>query len=373
MAQAFKEHFNHEAVKTLASQLQSTWPEFDGDAFVAAVVPHLPALALKQRSALIQRELGRYLPSDFAVSADVLYRCLAPKAEKGWQASDGDGVSGWLIMPLADYVAEQGQQHLPLALDLLKAMTSRFSSEFAIRPLLQRFPEQTLAALKHWVNDDDEHVRRLVSEGTRPRLPWGIRLTQFIADPRPMLPLLEQLRDDSSEYVRRSVANHLNDIAKDHPELIAELAREWMQNAPLTRQKLLRHGCRTLIKQGHRATLAVFGWQPITLSEVSFSVSPQAIVLGHSLQLQAQLIAVCSQPVVVDFAIHLLRANGATSVKVFKGRELQLQAGQSVVWQKQHAIKAVTTRRYYPGRHRVDLLVNGECVASSEFELLSEA
>ncbi len=188
-----------------------------------------------------------------------------------------------------------------------------------------------------------------------------------------MLPLLEQLRDDSSEYVRRSVANHLNDIAKDHPELIAELAREWMQGAPLTRQKLLRHACRTLIKQGHRATLAVFGWQPVTLSEVSFSVSPQAIVLGQCLQLQAQLTATRSQPVVVDFAIHLLRANGSTSVKVFKGRELQLQAGQSVVWQKQHAIKPVTTRRYYPGRHRVDLLINGECVASSQFELLSEA
>lgn len=371
MPEAFKEKFNSTAVNDLAAQLKRAWPEFEADAFAEQIIALLPELELKQRSDEIKQALRQYLPDDFEHSADIIVNSLAGKAQLGWQQSDSEGVSGWMIMPLADYVADYGHEHFERSMVLLKQMTSRFSSEFAIRPFIQHQPARTFAVLASWVNDDDEHVRRLVSEGTRPRLPWGIRLQALVRDPSASLPLLQQLKDDPSEYVRRSVANHLNDIAKDHPDLVADIAMNWMKDADVQRRRLLRHACRTLIKQGHKPTLAVFGYGPVKVQSLNFAVSQDEISLGQSLQLQASFKVAREQPLIIDYAIHHPRANGSVSAKVFKGRTLTAAAGEEVQFSKSHAIKAITTRRYYPGWHQVDLLINGECVASSGFELLA--
>ncbi|ASP40305.1 hypothetical protein CHH28_17190 [Bacterioplanes sanyensis] len=369
MPEAFKEHFNADAVLQLAEQLQQVWHDFDQQGFIARVAPNLAPLELKQRSDLIRQSLHEFLPADFEQAVAILCSALAPKSPQGWQGSDAPGISGWMIMPVADYVAEHGQQQVELSLSALKQMTSRFSSEFAIRPFLQQHPQQTLSTLQQWLHDDDEHVRRLISEGTRPRLPWGVRLTQFIDEPSTMIPLLEALRDDPSDYVRRSVANHLNDIAKDHPELVAELSRCWSQGANEQRMRLLRHACRTLIKQGHQATLAVFGYGEPQLEGLAFTVTPARIRLGDSICLELTVSAAVEQSLVIDYAIHHQRANGTTRAKVFKWRQAQLSGGEEASWQKQHAIKPITTRNYYPGRHQVDVLINGQVMASAQFEL----
>ncbi len=170
-------------------------------------------------------------------------------------------------MPMAHYVGLRGHDHFDLSMTLLKAFTKRFSSEFGIRFFLLDDPEQTLSVLKQWTKDEDKHVRRLVSEGSRPRLPWAMRLPLFIKDPAPVIVLLELLKDDNDEYVRRSVANNLNDIAKDHPSVVADIAGQWMQGADKQRQQLIRHACRTLIKQGNKKVLRVFGFKPVGWAE----------------------------------------------------------------------------------------------------------
>jgi 3-methyladenine DNA glycosylase AlkC len=162
-------------------------------------------------------------------------------------------------MPLTHYVGRNGLKHFDLSMMLLKEMTKRSSSEFDIRYFLLDSPLRAISILQEWTQDPNQHVRRLVSEGTRPRLPWAMRLPVFIEDPSPLIPLLDALKDDEEEYVRRSVSNNLNDIAKDHPDVVAGIARQWLKGASKNRQRLVRHACRTLIKQGHKETLAALG------------------------------------------------------------------------------------------------------------------
>jgi len=275
-------------------------------------------------------------------------------------------------MAMAEYIARRGQGHVALSLDTLKDMTSRFSSEFAVRSFLTNHPEQTLEMFSTWTTDKNEHVRRLVSEGTRPRLPWGMRLHAFVADPSAVVTLLETLMDDPSEYVRRSVANNLNDIAKDHPDLVADIAQNWMVDASADRQRLIRHGLRTLIKAGHENALQALGFGPAQIEVKDFSLGTPQVVLGDALSFHIEIASTSKshQPLVIDYAVHHMRANGQTAPKVFKWKTVHLNADASLHAAKRHVIKPITTRRYYPGLHRIEVLINGKGVASADFELL---
>jgi 3-methyladenine DNA glycosylase AlkC len=320
------------------------------------------------------------LPQDFAQAADVIEASLAPPLPLDalgepvalGEAERDAGISGWAIWSFGEFVVRHGQEDVPRALRCLHALTQRFSAEFAIRPFIVQHPQTTLDTLARWVDDPSAHVRRLVSEGSRPRLPWGLRLQALVRDPTPTLPLLRALQDDASAYVRRSVANHLNDIAKDHPALVTHWVREHRPDASAARTALLRHASRTLIKQGHGPTLAAWGLGKPLKGQAELALSASRVAIGDTLGLHVTLRSGSrrAQTLAIDYAVYHVRANGGTSVKVFKGWALTLAPCETRLLDKRHSLRPVTTRRQHPGPHRIDLRINGQVAASAGFELL---
>lgn len=375
MPEPFKNMFNPALVAGMAEHLARQWPEFNRAGFITDGCDGLEALELKDRAISLARVLGNYLPRDFPASCGILLSALHPAEDPDLAAQDAgitdDGIKGWAVMPMTIHVAERGAGHIDVALSTLKEMTKRSTAEFAIRRFLAEAPEQTLGVLAEWVYHGNKHVRRLVSEGTRPRLPWASRLDVFVRDPAPILPLLEHLKDDPSEYVRRSVANNLNDIAKDHPDLVVEIARRWMVGAPDARKRLIRHACRSLVKAGHRGCLRVLGFGEPEVASVELRVATPVVSLGQSLEFEARLSsgAPAAQPLIVDYVIHHVKANGKTTPKVFKWKTVTLQPDGTLHVRRRHSVRPITTRVYYPGRHRIELVVNGEILAGAEFEL----
>jgi 3-methyladenine DNA glycosylase AlkC len=371
----FKNLINAGLVQAMASHLARVSPAFDRPRFEARALNGLEALELKARALHVCDALEAALPSDFGIAAEALTAALGPAGEgddlSALKTSDA-GLAGWAVWPMSEYVARHGHADVPLALQTLHAMTQRSSAEWAIRPFIQRHPDATFATLQRWTTDPSAHVRRLVSEGSRPRLPWGLQLKALIADPSPTLPLLRALQDDESAYVRRSVANHLNDIAKDHPDLVVQWLHDHLPDAPAPRQALLRHACRTLVKQGHAPALQAWGLGAPLRGEAQLTLSADRVAVGGSLGLAVRLASARrrgDQPLVVDYAVHHVKANGGTSVKVFKGWRCTLAAGAVVTLSRRHSVKPITTRRYHPGRHRIELLINGRVEAEAAFEL----
>jgi len=229
-----------------------------------------------------------------------------------------------------------------------------------------------LSVLKTWVDDPNCNVRRLISEGTRPRLPWAMRLPAFMADPAPILPLLEALKDDSEEYVRRSVANNLNDIAKDHPDIVARIAGQWLTGADRNRKRLLRHACRTLIKQGHQGTLKALGYGPPRVELEKLGIFTPRVPFGAALEFELWLTSTAdyAQPLIIDYAIHHRKASGRTTPKIFKWKTTTLAPLETLRAKRKHAIKKITTRVYYPGAHLLEIFVNGVSIGREDFELV---
>ena len=375
MPEPFKNLLNSAAITDMADHLAQAWPDFDTNGFIAAAARDLDALELKQRSAQITRALEQFMPSDFAEAVRILLESLDPDPDQPIGELDKGtserGIRGWPVMAMADYVASRGHHNLTLSLDTLKQMTSRFSSEFAIRPFLRDHTEETLKTLALWTADANPHVRRLVSEGTRPRLPWGMQLKRFVADPAPVVELIERLKDDPSEYVRRSVANSLNDIAKDHPDLVAEIARSWLADAPKERKRLVRHALRSLVKAGHPGALEALGYRRAEVVLRRLAVLTPSVQVGDVLEFEVELASGsdAAQPLIIDYAVHHQRANGTLSPKVFKWKTVELAPGGVRQACTRHSFRPVTTRPYYPGRHRVELLVNGDAIGAADFEL----
>ncbi|MBP9089088.1 MAG: DNA alkylation repair protein [Kofleriaceae bacterium] len=383
MAEPFKNLINAQTVTHLGGQLAAVWPAFDRKRFEKLARTELESLELKARSMQLADALQATLPSDFAHACAMIEATLAaPKPfddageplaiASNLRSHETDpGISGWAIWPLGEFVARSGMHAVPRALTCLHALTQRFSAEFAIRPFIDAHPKPTFAVLTKWLNDPSAHVRRLVSEGSRPRLPWGLRLQALVVDPSPTLPLLRALQDDPSAYVRRSVANHLNDIAKDHPDVVAGWVREHLSDGDAARQALLRHASRSLIKLGHAPTLQAWGLGLGLRGEVQFALSAKRATVGTDIGLDATVTSTATkpQPLVVDYAVHHVRANGTTSPKVFKGWKFTLAPGETKVLSKRHSLKVVTTRKLYAGEHRIELLVNGQSCADASFML----
>jgi 3-methyladenine DNA glycosylase AlkC len=281
-------------------------------------------------------------------------------------------MDGFLFLPHTEFVAAYGLDHFEDAMRAQHALTQRFSAEFSIRPFLERHPQATLQRLAEWAEDPNEHVRRLVSEGTRPRLPWGMRLRAFQHDPRPTLALLEKLKDDPSLYVRRSVANHLNDIGKDHPDLLNETAARWMQDAGEARAWIVRHALRSSIKRGDPKALALLGYGAAAKIRLdNIRIRPKRAVIGDKVVVAFDIVSTARrrQPLLIDFRVHYVKANGKTSPKVFKGRKIDLAPGDTCPCTHTIALIQRTTRTHYPGTHRIDALVNGAAHPLGAFEL----
>lgn len=380
MADAFKNLINPSTIALAAGHLQRAAPSFEAAAFIKSATAGLDSLEFKARAMQVCIALQTYLPADFEAAARTIEHSLAPptgfnaKGEPtGLGSAQSDGISGWMVWSLGEYVVRAGMQQPERALLCLHALTQRFSAEFAIRPFLIAHPQITYRYLHRWLRDASPHVRRLVSEGSRPRLPWGLRLQALVIEPEPSWALLRALQDDASAYVRRSVANHLNDIAKDHPDAVAAWVTTQLQNAPKNRVALLRHASRSLIKKGHLATLAAWGLQNALQGSARLKLHHARVVVGDHLTFEVELQSesAVSQTLVVDYAIHFVMANGKRSAKVFKGWKRDLAATEFSLLQKSHSFKVITTRTYYAGMHAVELLVNGESRGICEFELLS--
>lgn len=375
MPEPFKNFFNPKMIAQMGEHLARCDRDFDCDTFLEQATSGLEALELKQRSNHILAALESTLPGDFTAAGNLLVAALHPEdgVDLSGQTMDDRGIRGWAVMPMADYVARHGLDHLDFSMGVLKEMTKRSSSEFAVRPFLDSDPVDAMRHVRDWAEDDNYHVRRLASEGTRPRLPWGMRLTKFVTDPSPILPVLERLKDDPEEYVRRSVANSLNDIAKDHPDLVSAIAGKWLAGTPDgNRKRLVRHACRTLIKRGDKATLAALGYAEPQVSLASLDLDADTVLFGEKLNLSAQLHSETdrAQDLVIDYVVHHRKANGETSPKVFKWKTLTL-AGRGVTHlEKSHAFKPITTRTYYGGAHAVEIQINGIPFGRAEFELV---
>ncbi|MCF6293810.1 MAG: hypothetical protein L3J04_10490 [Robiginitomaculum sp.] len=368
----FKNSFSQALVSCLADHLHLQVSGFDRAGFEAPILANLQELELKQRAQLIADQVHLHLPEQPAERARILLAILHPdELDHANQPSDEHGVCGWAIFALQMVVGQHGLGDFDRSMEVLRQMSKRFSSEFGIRYFLLADQARALAIMQSWLGDANRHVRRLVSEGSRPRLPWAMQLPKLVADPEPIMGLLHNLRDDEHEYVRRSVANNLNDIAKDHPDLIGDLAVEWMENAKPVRQKLLRHACRTLIKQGHETALQAFGVFPAKIEQPKINIASKTVQFGEKLQFSVEILSNSDQPqeLIIDYILHFKKANGKLAPKVFKWSKFTLAAGQSRVLQKKHSIRPITTRKYYGGIQGLSLRINGKDFGYLEFEL----
>ena len=362
-APLLKELLNAEALALIGRVAAQAHPAFDRRAFLAMASEGLDELSIMQRMSRVADSLRAHLPDDYPRALKTVRR-MAPQLP-----------GGFVAMVLPEFVGRHGLDHFELSLEALRELTRYSSAEFAIRSFLERDAAAVLARAERWAEDENEHVRRLASEGTRPRLPWARRLPFLVAAPQHTLPILERLQADPSEYVRRSVANHLNDISKDHPEWVLDLLERWPTQEPETKW-IAKHALRNLIKAGHPRALKLVG---ATLGAKvrlqSFAVSPAVIRLGQTLRLSATLVSTARKPqrLVIDYAIHYVKKSGDSSRKVFKWRTLELEGRTEVTLTKGQTIADFTTRTHYAGRHQVELLVNGLSVAQGRFDLKKPA
>ncbi|MCV3767472.1 DNA alkylation repair protein [Rhizobium sp. TRM95796] len=357
-----KNLFSRELVAWTAFHLQRAAPDIEADPFIEAVMARLPDLELKARAQLLADALHERLPKNPTLRFPMLRAMLHPdEGGDSDRASDADGLRGWAIMPLTLLVGQHGLDDFDGAMALMRDMTKRLTSEFGIRYCLRHDLARGLAIMEDWVDDPNPHVRRLVSEGSRPRLPWAMQLPALMADPAPILPLLARLRDDPSDYVRRSVANHLNDISKDHPRLTVDLGRNWAKDAPPERLSLLKHGLRTLIKKGDPGALEIFGRNAPAVSASLLRLSASGVVMPGVLVFEAGITSLADQPqmLTVDYVIHFRKARGDTAPKVFKGGSMTLAPSECRLFRRSHAFRPITTRRYYAGEHSICLRING--------------
>ncbi len=363
--------FNPKVVNALAQKLKTVWQPFDAAGFCEMIIPNLPPLTFSERLKLIYSGLAAHLPKDFPAAVDILLKALPSPLEK----EELDGYDGFIIVPQSHYVSQHGMAHFDLSMNALYEMTKRFSVEFDIRFFIESHPEKTLAVLTVWAKDESPHVRRLVSEGTRPLLPWAKRLKDFEKNPAPALALLEHLKNDPALLVRRSVANHLNDVAKSHGDLVVATLQRWKKEHPGKEMDwLIRHATRTLIKRGHPGALALLGFQKGAEVKVeNLRLASSKINLGEHLEFSFDLVSTAadSQDLVIDYVLYFMKNNGSLAPKVFKMTARKLAAGERVSLQKRHSIRPITTRVYYPGEQKLAIQVNGEEMAEVSWFLES--
>ncbi len=369
----FKNQFNKKIITGMAKHFVNAWSDFNDRGFIRLAAKDLQKLELKERSEQIMLAMREFLPDDFEHTSEILLATLAPEDNGvGPNATvNEEGIAGWAIMPMTHYVGLYGLGHFDLSMILFKELTKRFTAEFGIRFFILKKPKRVIRVLKKWVKDSNHHVRRLVSEGVRPRLPWSMQLPVFIEDPAPIILLLEELKDDEEEYVRRSVANNLNDISKDHPDLVARIANQWLVEASTQRYKLVRHACRTLIKQGHIKTLKAFGYRKADLKSRQLRILTPKVNFGKKLEFELSITSSAKkdQALIIDYIIHHQKANGTLSPKVFKWKNLTVAPNREITLKKNHVFKQISTRVYYPGRHRLEIMINGASFGMTDFFL----
>lgn len=345
-----RDELGPEAVERLGAEMVRAWPVFPVDRWEAEATAGLAPLRLSERADHMAVVLDACLPPSPAAFAEVVHGLLASASFRSWTA-----------MPVCAAVTLRGRDDPAWALPLLAALTGRFSSEFAIRHFVDAHPGVTFAHLERWREDPDADVRRLVSEGTRPRLPWARRIRALVDAPESGLGLIAPLRDDPSEYVRRSVANHLNDVSRDHPALALATARAW--GGP---PDVLRRGLRTLVRAGEPDALGLLGYAadpPVRLAAIA--CEPRVVSVGETVVLTAILETDQPTPAIVEYAIHHHGVRGPRAPRPFRISTGELAAGETEI-RRRHRFAELSTRRIHPGPHRIEVWVNGRALGGLE-------
>ena len=359
---AFKHWISEAYLQRLAKAIRGVKPDYDTQALLS-LKKALAPLELKARVNLVSETLHATLEKKEATA--VLLKAV--------RSAD---LSGFDLWPITHFIERYKVDDFNESMDALHELTQRFTAEFAIRPFLIRHEKQTLARLSSWATDKSHHVRRLVSEGSRPRLPWGSRLPRFIEDPGLTIKLLEKLKYDPELYVRKSVANHLNDIAKDHPDIVVTTLLKWNADARSEENRerirwITKHALRSLIKSAHPGALKLMGVKPIgkSISVSKIKLTKNRISLNQHLEFAFEIKAKTSSKLIVDYVVHHRKSGGGTSEKVFKLKTIQIKAGESLKISKRHPVKVITTRKYYAGDHWIEIQVNGKRFSKARWVL----
>ena len=362
MSAPLKYMYNVQFFEQLCPVLKEIIPDFEERKFIYHVFDtRWPELELKQRTRQITEALQRSLPPEYTTAVKMVVSISNHLRKKR------DSLQSYPFIFLPDYIELHGMNHFSLSMDAIEESTKLVSAEFAIRPFIVRYPRETMKQMLIWSKHKDAAVRRLSSEGCRPRLPWSIGLPDFKADPSPILPILENLKSDPSEYVRRSVANNLNDIAKDHPEIVVDIAQKWRGISPET-DWIVRHGCRTLLKRGHTRVLDIHGFNSNAQAQIKSFKASQNVPVGQSLSFSFTFFnkEKKSTSFRLEYAIDYLTRSGKTSRKIFKLTE-SLVAAEGIYIQRTKSFKDCTTRKHFQGRHCLRIFANGKELARKEF------
>lgn len=363
--------FNKTRITKMAGEIQAVYPEFDKIKFSKSTIEKFPSLELKERISWISENLRVFLPADYRKATMILVHSLPPPNDP--KKKDND-FGEFTYAPYADFVAKNGcmKKDLHFSLQALKEITTRFSAEDAIRYFINAFPEETMQELLQWSKDPHYHVRRLTSEGTRPKLPWAQKIT---LSPEKALPILDNLYTDKTRYVTRSVANHLNDISKINPSLVFTTLIRWKKSGKQDAKEMdyiIYHGLRTLVKAGNKEAMEFLGHSSnpeVILS--NFQITTNPVSVGRYLEFTFTLTAKKDEHLIVDYVLYFQSKTGkGSNKKVFKIKKVSLKKNQEITISKKHAMrKDMTTRKLYPGKHSIEIQINGKKLAELAFDL----
>ncbi|EGT4532760.1 TPA: DNA alkylation repair protein [Clostridioides difficile] len=357
MPELLKNMYNRESLYEVAVAIQSVYNSFKVDEFIKSTMDETwNNLELKARCRKISMSLGMYLPEDYKEALSILEKSVT-------------GFYFAFFFP--DFVEVYGQDDInwDLSISALERNTEYWSSEFAVRAFIIKDEERMMAQMRKWSKHKNEHVRRLASEGCRPQLPWGQAISKFKKDPTPVLPILEQLKTDTSTYVQKSVANNLNDISKTHPDLVISIAKDWYGKNKSTNW-IVKHGCRTLLKKGNRDVLALFGYDDTTSINIQdFTLETTSISIGENLTFSFKILAKKATKTRLEYGIDYMKSNGKRNRKIFKISEVSLKENEKKSYMKKHSFADVSVRRHYPGIHSITIIINGVEKGKLDFEL----
>jgi 3-methyladenine DNA glycosylase AlkC len=354
--------------KNLSDSLTSVMPSFNRQRFTSQIFSdEFSRMELKGRMKHTTRIIRSFMPSDFKKSVSIILRLIVELKRGGVES----GGLAYIFLP--DYIETYGIDDFEISMKAIEEITQFVSCEFAVRPFIIRYGAKMVRQMKKWSVHKNADVRRLATEGSRPRLPWAMAIPALKLDPSPILPILENLKDDPSESVRRSVANNLNDIAKDHPEVVVALAKKWKGKSKET-DAIIRHGSRTLLKRGHVQILNHFGLKSKNLTVSSFHIANPFVVLGGELEFSFRVTNKNNKKQIVrlEYGLYYNKSNNQLSKKVFKISEKTFQAGESISVTKRQSFRKITTRIHYAGKHKLSLIVNGEEKDFKNFDVRGE-
>jgi 3-methyladenine DNA glycosylase AlkC len=362
MPDLLKNMYNYNSLRKLALDVQSVYNSFKVDEFLKSTMDKTwDDLELIARVRKISTTLGKFLPADYGEALKVLDKLVM---------NYGSWLDVFSIF-ITDFVEVYGQDEInwDLSIAAMERYTSYASAEGAVRPFIIKHEKRMMAQMYAWSKHENENVRRLASEGCRPALPWSQALTGFKKDPTPILPILEQLKTDPSPFVRKSVANNLNDISKTHPDLVIKIAKDWYGENEYT-DWIVKHGCRTLLKQGNREVLAIFGCDDITSVDVrDFSLSATAISIGGDIIFSFTIFVNKATKVRLEYGIDYVKSKGKRNRKIFQISEISLKENERKNYKRKHSFANLSTRKHYPGTHSIALIVNGTERGKLDFEL----